>query len=496
MDDERKKRVLADIDRVLAYQPSYGGTGAVTEIATSYMACILRWAPPGSTYRRMAEAIDPFPPASGAAKLEQHVRALMATFRRDVEAGHVDLETESNERAAAMNEEQVLNAKARKVLAYLRLWAVKAGGGPFSVTPSDPDTLKSTGLDGEEFMRAGGWLVRKSLAEWFTAVGLTITSYGLQVAGDDRILDYELPVGAKVDRTAENQTMAEVPDKKKVFIIHGRNTAARVAVEHFLKALKLEPLDFDELAGDMPSEFVGNIVLEGLKRAHGIVVLFTPDEYATLYPLLREQDETDGKRWQSRPNVIFEAGIAFGIARDRSILATMGSNVSLFSDVKGIHIARLDNSEDSRKTFRQKLIGARCDVDQRADSYTDPARSGDFEGPVAGYSSAKPIDPFAPPPVVAPPAPAPKVVGEDEALGLAKTWLHRRRPESASFTYDEISKALSVPVPPEMLRRVLPRAAQGTSWQVAAYEHTVALTFHLPGPMVAGGPSILSGGDY
>jgi hypothetical protein len=29
MDDERKKRVLADIDRVLAYQPSYGGTGAV-----------------------------------------------------------------------------------------------------------------------------------------------------------------------------------------------------------------------------------------------------------------------------------------------------------------------------------------------------------------------------------------------------------------------------------------------------------------------------------
>jgi hypothetical protein len=287
--------------------------------------------------------------------------------------------------------------------------------------------------------------------------------------------------------------MAAAPDKKKVFIIHGRNTAARVALEHFLKALKLEPLDFDELAADMGTEFVGNIVLEGLNRAHGIVVLFTPDEYATLYPALRESNETDSKRWQSRPNVIFEAGIAFGLARGRSVLATMGSGVSLFSDVKGIHIARLDNSEDSRKKFRQKLIGTGCAVDQRADSYTDPARSGDFEGPVAGYSTAKPGDPFAPPPAA---APAPKAVGEDEALGLAKTWLHTRPAKSASFTYDEINKNLPVAVPLEVLRRVLPQAAQGTSWEVAAYDHSVTLTFKLPGPLVASGSSFFKGGDF
>jgi len=73
-----------------SYQPSYGGTGAVTEIATSFKACMLRWAPAGSTHRMMAEAIDPFPKAR-AGQLEHHVRGLMATFRRDVEAGQVEL---------------------------------------------------------------------------------------------------------------------------------------------------------------------------------------------------------------------------------------------------------------------------------------------------------------------------------------------------------------------------------------------------------------------
>ncbi|HLK37082.1 MAG TPA: hypothetical protein VKU41_10060 [Polyangiaceae bacterium] len=176
----------------------------------------------------------------------------------------------------------------------------------------------------------------------------------------------------------------------------------------------------------------------------------------------------------------------------------MGSNVSLFSDIKGIHIARLDNTEDNRKKFRQKLIGAGCDVDLRADSYTDPSRSGDFEVPVAGLLGVSAGDPFDSPAVAAPvvPPPEPKIVGDPEALGLVKTWLQTRPAKSASFTYDDINESLPVAVLPEVLRRVLPEAAQGTSWQVAAYDHSVTLTLHLPGLLVAGGPSIRSGGDF
>jgi hypothetical protein len=187
------------------------------------------------------------------------------------------------------------------------------------------------------------------------------------------------------------------PDPKKVFVIHGRNQAARLAVEHFLKALKLEPICFDELAGDMATEFVGNIVLQGLQRAHGIVALFTADEYASLFPSLRDPTgtATDSSRWQSRPNVIFEAGIAFGIARERSVLVTLGQDVSLFSDIAGIHILRLSNSLSSRGSFRQKLIGAGCQLDLRTDAWTRPEESGDFDASINVGLAVTPRDPFA-----------------------------------------------------------------------------------------------------
>ena len=114
-----------------------------------------------------------------------------------------------------------------------------------------------------------------------------------------------------------------------------------------------------------------------------------------MWPPLRDGSTgTDVLRWQSRPNVLFEAGIAFGSARNRTVLVTLGRDVSLFSDVTGIHTVRLNNTVDSRNKFRQKLIGAGCDLDQRADAYLDPARAGDFDAAVAGLAGVSPLDPF------------------------------------------------------------------------------------------------------
>ncbi len=293
-------------------------------------------------------------------------------------------------------EVRTLNERARRLLAFLHGWSLRAGGRPFSVSPHDPKTLKATGLNAEGYMQAAHRLIHKGLAEWMAMGGqLTITSYGITVAEDEEQLEYELPVGVKKSR--ETEVMMPVPDKRKVFVIHGRNIDARTAVDHFLKALKLEPLDFDELAADMGVEFVGNIVLEGLRRAQGIVVLFTPDEYSALLPSFRSSPSDTSPaslRWQGRPNVLFEAGIAFGMARERSVLVTLGSEVSLFSDAEGLHIVRLDNTVESRKKFRQKLIGTQCDVDQRTGDWTDPAKSGDFVAPLKGLSGVSPIDPF------------------------------------------------------------------------------------------------------
>jgi predicted nucleotide-binding protein len=188
-----------------------------------------------------------------------------------------------------------------------------------------------------------------------------------------------------------------MPDPKQVFIIHGRNIAARIAVEQFLRVVGLQPVDFDQLAADQGgSAFIGDIVRAGLERAQAIVALFTPDEYAALRGDHRgDRDRADDlHRWQARPNVLFEAGMAYGMAQRRTVLVTLGGDVSLFSDVAGLHVVSLDNSTTSRAKLRQKLIGVGCTLDQRADAWADPMKSGDFEKCIAELREVSPSDPF------------------------------------------------------------------------------------------------------
>jgi hypothetical protein len=128
------------------------------------------------------------------------------------------------------------------------------------------------------------------------------------------------------------------------------------------------PWDFQQIARDQGMEHhTSDIVRKGMEQAHGIIALFTPDEFATLHGSLQREsdDEIDRKRWQARPNVIFEAGIAYGIAPERTILTMMGPQVKLFSDVAAIPYVMLADNQDSRESFRDKLIGIGCDVDQR-----------------------------------------------------------------------------------------------------------------------------------
>jgi predicted nucleotide-binding protein len=197
--------------------------------------------------------------------------------------------------------------------------------------------------------------------------------------------------------TSPKATTMSNPDPRKVFIIHGRNTSARIAIEHFLRSLNLQPIDFDELAAAQGgTAFVGDIVRAGLEQAQGIVALFTPDEYSALRSDQRggRDKPEDIQRWQARPNVIFEAGMAYGIAPKRTVLVTVGTDVALFSDVNGVHIVRLDNGVNSRGSFRHKLMGMGCEIDKGTHAWTDPAQAGDFEACITALQEVSPRDPF------------------------------------------------------------------------------------------------------
>jgi hypothetical protein len=143
------------------------------------------------------------------------------------------------------------------------------------------------------------------------------------------------------------------PDPKHVFIIHGRNSKARMEMGIFLRACGLTPINFSDLRAEMGgTPTVDRIVDEGMQRAQGVIALFTPDEFACLRPEFKRKEDRieDVARWQARPNVIFEAGMAFGRDRNRVVFVLLGEP-TLFTDVAGVHVLRPTNERRAIGAF-------------------------------------------------------------------------------------------------------------------------------------------------
>jgi predicted nucleotide-binding protein len=156
------------------------------------------------------------------------------------------------------------------------------------------------------------------------------------------------------------------PPSKNVFVVHGRNMAVRKSMFDFLRAIGLNPLEWDTLlsATRSAAPYIGDVLTAGLKRATAVVVLLTPDDDA----MLRKQfwnryDQAFEKKLtgQARPNVLFEAGMAFALFPKATILVEVGKSRP-FSDVFGRHIVKLNNSEAKRKELASRLTTARCPV--------------------------------------------------------------------------------------------------------------------------------------
>ena len=166
-----------------------------------------------------------------------------------------------------------------------------------------------------------------------------------------------------------------IPDKSRVFVVHGRNKALRRALFDFLRAIDLKPIEWNEavrLTGT-PSPHIGEILDVAMGHAQAILVLFTGDDQARLNDTFLSIDDPDYERKltpQARPNVIFEAGLALGKYPERTILVQIG-NLRHFSDIAGRHFIRLRNSSKSRQELAQRLKLAGCKVDLSGTDWHD-----------------------------------------------------------------------------------------------------------------------------
>ena len=177
-------------------------------------------------------------------------------------------------------------------------------------------------------------------------------------------------------------TGSETRDKKKVWVVHGRNLKARDAMFSFLRSIGLEPMEWGEalaLTGK-GAPYNGDVLDLAFAEAQAVVVLITGDDIARLGTRFVEQNdppaETDPTP-QARPNVLFEAGMAFGKYPGRTVLVHLGKTRP-FSDVAGRNVLYIANDVKRRQGLADRLRTAGAAV--RTENRCDWHAAGDFDG--------------------------------------------------------------------------------------------------------------------
>jgi predicted nucleotide-binding protein len=174
---------------------------------------------------------------------------------------------------------------------------------------------------------------------------------------------------------------SQIERSRRVFVVHGRNSAARFAIFAFLRSIGLAPIEWSQAlaATGKASPYIGEAVDAALATAQAVVVLWTPDEIVALRPEYADGEDDPETRpaLQARPNVIFEAGLAIGRAPDRVVLVELG-RVRHFADMAGRDTISLRNSLASRQELAAHLRTVGCAVDL---SGTDWHTAGDFSAP-------------------------------------------------------------------------------------------------------------------
>ncbi|WP_158263116.1 TIR domain-containing protein [Amycolatopsis sp. CA-128772] len=186
--------------------------------------------------------------------------------------------------------------------------------------------------------------------------------------------------------------------ERRVFVIHGRDKRARREFYIFLRAIGLEPIEWSQALAEVAdgSPVIGAALDKAIGPDRAIIVLLTPDDVAYLKPE-HADDDADSDRQptgQARPNVLFEAGMAFGRYPEHTVVVEFGK-VRPFTDLEGRFRIRLDNSADKRLLLARRLESVGCEVDL---SGPDWLNDGDLTPPTTDHVPRPQLGKAAPSP--------------------------------------------------------------------------------------------------
>ena len=165
----------------------------------------------------------------------------------------------------------------------------------------------------------------------------------------------------RVDEHAETRSVVGAEDDRpignRVFIVHGRDEAAKEAVARFVSRLRLDPIILHE----QPN--AGRTIIEKLEGHLDVdfaVVLLTPDDIGAL---ATEPDET---RPRARQNVVLELGLFLGALGRNRVCALHKGDVELPSDYDGVIYVPMDDAGGWRLLLAREIkhSGMHIDLNQ------------------------------------------------------------------------------------------------------------------------------------
>lgn len=158
-------------------------------------------------------------------------------------------------------------------------------------------------------------------------------------------------------------------DCKNVFVVYGRNLNFKSKIFEYLRLIGLNPLEWESII-PYGAPFTFNVVENGLKQARACLILLTGDDEAKCideYILPNDADYEKKLTPQPRLNVVFEAGMAFTLYKERTIIVKLGGQRN-FSDIDGMNYINLNNIYDAndgvfKTQLNNRLRKCGCEID-------------------------------------------------------------------------------------------------------------------------------------
>lgn len=142
-------------------------------------------------------------------------------------------------------------------------------------------------------------------------------------------------------------------DKSKIFIVHGRDSAAKLEVARFVENMKFSAVILHEQAN------IGATIIEKIETNTNVgfaIILYTPCD---LGGLIGEKNQ----KARARQNVVFEHGYLMAKLRRNNVCALVKGDVEVPTDISGIVYIPMDSHGAWKFSIAKEMRSAGYSID-------------------------------------------------------------------------------------------------------------------------------------